>query len=391
MARDGNDAFLKKFAQKQLTFLCLNSILEVMTFLSQELFEQKGLGGSSHGSTITEGEDGTLYAAWYSGTKEKAADVKIFMTKKKPGENWQTPWLIEKEGITSKNPFITGDEDPSELAELENEETSEGNPVFYYDIPNRRLFLFWATMRGAGDKSGWSACILKAKHSDDGGKTWTAPRLVRDNIGWMTRNKPILMSNRELLLPIMAELGLAHSMFYRIKQSELNKGATDMQIQEPDVMIKGGVIQPTVVEVDPKNKPGTIYCWMRTNEHTTNCPFLVGFAKSENYGHTWSDIAPMIDRIENPDSATDAVGLQNGHVVLVCNPRKTGRQQLTVFLSEDGGNTFPYRRDLEPIDGREYHYPAVIQTKDGMIHVAYTYARLNIKWATFDEAWIKGQ
>ena len=112
-----------------------------MVYSSEELFERKGLGGSSHGSTITEGSDGTLYAVWYSGSKEKAKDIKIYMSKKAPNESWATPWLIEKEGITSKNPFITGDEDPDELAELENEETSEGNPVIFCDQTNGRLFL----------------------------------------------------------------------------------------------------------------------------------------------------------------------------------------------------------------------------------------------------------
>jgi len=63
-------------------------------FESAEIFEREGLGGSSHGSTITEAKDGTLFAVWCSGAKEKAADVKIFMSKKPKGQPWSTPWLI---------------------------------------------------------------------------------------------------------------------------------------------------------------------------------------------------------------------------------------------------------------------------------------------------------
>jgi alpha-L-fucosidase len=357
-----------------------------MKFESAEIFPEKGLGGSSHGSTITEDSNGILYSAWYSGAKEKAADVKIFMSKKNPGKNWKTPWLIEKEGITSRNPFITGEETPQELAELEHEETSEGNPVLYYVKETQKLLLFWVTMRGAGDKSGWSACIIKTKDSNDGGKTWSSVRIVRDNIGWMTRNKPILLSNQDLLLPIMAELGLHSSMFYRISKKELMKGATQMQIQEPGQFIEGGVIQPTIVEV----KPGHLRCWMRTNQSTINCPNLIALSTSSDYGKTWTPIQPMKDRIPNPDSGCDAVRLTNGHIILVCNPLATGRQQLTVFLSENDGETFPYRRDLEPIESdKEYHYPAVIQDHNGLIQVTYTNRRLNIKWACFDEDWIK--
>jgi alpha-L-fucosidase len=358
----------------------------LLEFESAELFPHNGLGGSSHGSTITEGSDGTLYAVWYSGSKEKAADIKIFMTKRVPGQQWQEPWLVEKEGLTSKNPFIYGDESPEDLAELEHEETSEGNPVIYFESTTNSLLLFWATMRGAGDKSGWSACVLKLKESKDGGKNWTYPQLVRDNIGWMTRNKPILLSNGDLLLPIMAELGSAQSMFYRISKEEVQKGTTAMQIQEPDCFIEGGVIQPSIVEISP----GKLKCWMRTNKSSLNCPNLVAESTSLDYGHSWSRILPMKDRIPNPDSGLDAVRLANGHIVLVCNPSASGRQQLTVFLSEDNGETFPFQRDLEVIEShKEYHYPAVIQSHDGRIHITYTNQRLNIKWVSFEEEWIK--
>jgi predicted neuraminidase len=355
-------------------------------FHAEEIFERKGLGGSSHGSTITEGPDGTLYAVWYSGLAEKAADVKVFMSKKPKGGKWENPWLIEKEGETSKNPFIMGEEDPEELEELENEETSEGNPVIYYDWDSNQLILFWVTMRGAGDKSGWSACIIKSKFSKDNGKTWSEPRIIRDMIGWMIRNKPIWLSNGEFILPIMAEIGVGKAMVYRITKEDFMKGMDKSKIQEPDFMIDGGVSQPTIVETSP----GKLLCFMRSHERTLNCPFLISTSRSEDYGHTWSEIQPTKEKIPNPDSGTDMVKLANGHIVLLCNPMKKGRKQLTAFLSEDNGETFPYRKDLEPIEsGKNYHYPAVIQSKDGLIHVTYTMRRLNIKYACFNEEWIK--
>ncbi|MFX0103691.1 MAG: exo-alpha-sialidase [Candidatus Hodarchaeota archaeon] len=353
-------------------------------FEAEEIFERKGLGGSSHASTLTEGPDGTIYSVWYSGSAEKEADVKIFMSKKTKGGNWVEPWLIEKEGITSENPFLDEAEDEKEREAIRNEETSEGNPVIFKDPDKDRLWLFWETMRGAGDKSGWTMCVLKVKHSDDWGKTWTKVRTFRKNIGWGTRNKPIKMSNGEILLPVSC----FGTSFYLFPPEEFSKGSQECRMVEPTKFITGRWGQPSVIE----NANKELIVFMRTSESSPRCENLIAISKSRDYGLNWSKVSPTKDKIPNPDSGLDAVTLKNGHVVLVCNPLKSGRQKLTVFLSEDDGETFPFQRDLEIIEqDKNYHYPAVIQASDGLIHVTYTYRRLNIKHACFNEAWIKGE
>jgi alpha-L-rhamnosidase len=220
-------------------------------FHAEEIFPRRDLGGMSHGSTIAEGPDETLYVVWYAGTWEKEADVKIFISKKPKSGTWSVPVLVEKEGITSENPFLDEAEDEQELQELKNEETSEGNPVIFCDSEQNRLWLFWETMRGAGEKSGWSMSILKMKHSDDWGKTWVAPRILRRDIGWGTRNKPIWMSNGELILPI----SIFGTSFYHWSKAELAKGSQDCSIQEPEAYILGKYSQPCVTET----KKGLLY------------------------------------------------------------------------------------------------------------------------------------
>ena len=52
-----------------------------------------------------------------------------------------------------------------------------------------------------------------------------------------------------------------------------------------------------------------------------------------------------------------------------------GRYQLAVSVSEDEGRTFKRRRYIEREEkgvGR-YHYPSVIQSRDGRVHVTYSY------------------
>ena len=93
--------------------------------------------------------------------------------------------------------------------------------------------------------------------------------------------------------------------------------------------------------------------------------------------------------LPNPNCGVDMVRLHSGNIALVYNDTPRGRTPLTVALSTDEGKTWGYKRDLETEEG-EYSYPAVIQTRDGGIHITYTYRRISIMHVEIDEAWIRG-
>ena len=78
------------------------------------------------------------------------------------------------------------------------------------------------------------------------------------------------------------------------------------------------------------------------------------------------------------------------------------RHPVTIALSEDGGISWPWIRDIDMGDGfrgdanrhlnRQDAYPCITQTGDGLIHVAYSYrGRKCIKYVRFTEEWIRGQ
>jgi predicted neuraminidase len=78
----------------------------------------------------------------------------------------------------------------------------------------------------------------------------------------------------------------------------------------------------------------------------------------------------------------------DGRIVLVCNPTPAGRTPLSLLVSEDNGETWPQRRDVETEPG-EYSYPSVIQAADGTVHVVYTYQRKQIYHLVLDpDSWI---
>jgi hypothetical protein len=93
--------------------------------------------------------------------------------------------------------------------------------------------------------------------------------------------------------------------------------------------------------------------------------------------------------------------------VLISNDTERGRNSLAVQISDDEGKTWKWKRHLEfgppgPEAG-SYHYPSIIQSKDGTLHASYSYhlgkkdvgkdaegqpARKSIKHAHFNEAWV---
>jgi alpha-L-rhamnosidase len=105
---------------------------------------------------------------------------------------------------------------------------------------------------------------------------------------------------------------------------------------------------------------------------------------SEDGGKTWSRL--QATALPNPSSGIDAVMLNDGRALLVYNhhtgPSPYGRSPLNIAASTDG-KIWKAALLLEDQPG-EYSYPAVIQTTDGLVHIAYTWKRQRIKHVVID-------
>ena len=87
--------------------------------------------------------------------------------------------------------------------------------------------------------------------------------------------------------------------------------------------------------------------------------------------------------LPNPNAGTDAVTLKDGRHLLVYNHTARGRSPLSVAVSRDGV-AWQAGLELENDPGSEFSYPAVIQTRDGLVHVTYTWKRQRVKHAIID-------
>ncbi|MGE3819990.1 MAG: exo-alpha-sialidase, partial [Isosphaeraceae bacterium] len=116
-------------------------------------------------------------------------------------------------------------------------------------------------------------------------------------------------------------------------------------------------------------------------------------SRSKDDGETWSPVESS--PFPNPGAGVEGIRLANGHWALVYNDLERGRHSLVVSLSDDEGETWKWTRPIERKEAGQgsFHYPSLLQTRDGMIHVTYTHggtpAGSRIQHARFNEAWVK--
>ena len=113
---------------------------------------------------------------------------------------------------------------------------------------------------------------------------------------------------------------------------------------------------------------------------------VVSQSWSEDGGKTWGEMTAT--SLPNPNSGTDAVTLKDGRQLLIYNHtiRKggfpNGRDMINLAISEDGIDWKPVMT-IERQKG-EYSYPGIIQGKDGLVYITYTYDRQSVKHVVVD-------
>ncbi len=350
----------------------------------------------NHAPGIVELEDGSLLVSWYRGSGErKADDVRVLGARKKPGDmQWSEPFLM-----------------------VDTPGFPDGNTCMHVDRKGR-LSLFWPLVLA----NTWESCITQQLVSDSPLGTdcpkwarreslWLKPddfspkalamldELVQNSkqpipekllqeiaevkqrlpdklfqrLGWQPRCKPTVLSSGRILLPLYTDTFSISIM--AISDDE----GTTWRASHP--LIGFGNIQPSVLE----RKDGSVVAYMRENGFTQH----VRVCESQDGGDTWGEVTSS--ELPNPGSGLDAVRLAQGPWGLIYNDTTRGRNRLAVSLSYDEGRTWPVTRHLEDQPNGSYHYPAIIQSRDGKLHAIYSYfveEGKSMKHAQFDLEWL---
>jgi predicted neuraminidase len=124
-----------------------------------------------------------------------------------------------------------------------------------------------------------------------------------------------------------------------------------------------GNIQPAVLQ----RTDGSLVAYMRENGPIDR----IRIAESRDDGVTWGPVGTT--DFPNPGSGLDGLRLSNGHWLLIYNDTASGRHRLAVSISDDEGKSWKWTRHLEDQPGGSFHYPAIIQSRDGTLHAVYSY------------------
>lgn len=197
-------------------------------------------------------------------------------------------------------------------------------------------------------------------------------------LGWMPRVRPMVLASGRWLLPLYTDTFSAGLAYYSDDQGKTWKTS--------ESMIGLGNIQPAFVE----RKDGTVVSYMRDNG-----PFhRIRTAESKDGGQTWSLVTST--DLPNPGAGVDTIKLQSGAWLMIYNDLADGRWSLALSISDDEGKTWPITRHVVRNEKKQgsYHYPSLLQGKDGQIHVLYTDGGIpegsTMTHAATTEAWVRG-
>jgi predicted neuraminidase len=227
------------------------------------------------------------------------------------------------------------------------------------------VWLFYVTRYGEL----WSDSRITAKISRDGAKTWSEPFQVTFEAGTMVRNRPVLLTDGQWLLPVYQEIGTDPELDDpRNRSFFLRYDPTKKTWTESNrIGSRLGNIQPAPAVLQGDHL--VAFC-RRGGDYEGRPDGWMVRTESRDGGRTWSEGTDSA--LPNPNAAVDFLRLNSGHHLLVYNHSFTNRTPLTAALSVDGAKTFSRRLDLETDPKGDFGYPTALQTRDGKIHVLYT-------------------
>ncbi|GMW00817.1 MAG: hypothetical protein AMXMBFR84_19540 [Candidatus Hydrogenedentota bacterium] len=339
-------------------------------------------GKHVHGSSIVQCPNGDFLAAWFQGSGERSADDVVIngARLKKGAKEWSPVFLM------ADTPNIP-----------------DCNPVLFID-PSEKLWLFYLPVISNRWENGMLKYRTSTNYQGKGAPKWDWQDVIvltpgeefatqietlfeglnpadgmwgeyapsyssmivdaakdkrKRQTGWMTRIHPVVLDSGRILLPLYSD-----GFNISLAAYSDDMGAT-WTASGPIVGL--GPIQPTFVQ----KKDGTIVGYFRDSGMA---PSRAMTSTSSDNGATW---VPCKDtEIPNPSSSLEVIKLKDGRWVMICNDTERGRHQICLMMSDNEGATWKWKRYVDKSENNEagsYAYPSLIQSKDGMLHMTYSF------------------
>jgi len=356
-------------------------------------------GQAVHAASLVELNDGRLQAVWFSGSREGAGNVTIqTAVMDQSTQRWGAQrTLLDRQHLQQG---------------LWRYIKKLGNPVIAR-MPDDSLTL-WMVNVSLG---GWAGSSITWLRSTDEGLSWSTPRrLVTSpflNISTLVKGAPIFYENGQIGLPVYHEFVSKFAEILRISP----QGQVLDKTRIPGSQTS---LQPVVLGASPTQAQ----VYMRSGK-----AIAVMTSATDDAGKTWSATraTPWI----NPDSALAGVVTGTGQQWLALNTHPKNREVLALLQSPAGGSfegAIPWTVEASPDPevrlsvgdyerllgdelkargaspaqaqayivsakrqlcgadtcAQEFSYPYLLQSRDGYLHLVYTWHRSRIKHVRLD-------
>ena len=352
----------------------------------------------NHSSSIVELPNGDLMVCWFHGSGERTADDVLIQAARwnKSTGKWSQPFtLADTPGFPETNPTLFIDSRQRlfflwpliiahkwETALMKyristDYQQASGPPKWEHqdnivlipkNIAARTKEILGKDAEGSGKQAQYAAKMIERANDE-----------YFSRMGWFTRTHPLQLPSGRILAPMYSD-GFSFGIM-----AISDDGGYTWAASEP--IIGYGCIQPSVV----RKHDGTLVAYLRDNGPP---PKRAHISYSKDDGVSWTQ-AKDTD-IPNPGTSLEVIRLRSGDWIMVYNDIESGRYSLVAAISNDEGATWQWKRHLDGDPAQpganQYHYPSVIEAKDGAIHVTYSYfvpEGKAIKHVKFNEDWVK--
>ncbi len=303
--------------------------------------------------TMTEG--GRMWSGWFTGGQGELAtgNHAVLLYSDDNGETWVDP----------------------AVAIVHPDSAVQVTKPQLWVMDDGRLWVSWTQHTGTGNFDGkmgtWAAICENPDAENIADLEWSDPIRLFDGRG---NGKITVLKSGEWLTTAFDWMERDYSKVY----SSTDQGKTWTFKGKAEVT--GSTFNNSIL-IERTDSTGGTYLWMVMRQLEGN------MKESFSYdgGVTWTN--GKTSSIAHPNSAIYMGWTSSGKLLMINHKDFTGRNNLTAFLSDDGGLTWDYTLLLDERTG--VSYPDVVEGADGTFYIVYDYDRFNtgqMYMATITEA-----
>ncbi len=286
---------------------------------------------------------GRLWAAWYGGIVQEGREGNyiVVYTSGDDGATWQGPVAVFDGTL-----YCNG---------------TSWDPRLFKNAKGELFLSITRTMSPNQEGRHVTSWVFKASDPENPLTKWGKAVLLGCGV---SLNKPVVLEGGRMLFPLdtrKPQDGAAS----RLAWVASDDGAETFRLFSSVDVEETEDNYPLCEHQAAVRPDGSLLMFSRTK-------YGIASAESFDGGKTWKNFAPFTKEFCK-NTRFVLARLKSGNLLLVANDSAKGRNNMTAFLSKDGGKTWPHKISIDP--RRNVSYPDYTLSDDGFIYIAYDRGR----------------